>query len=208
MTDARLCRADAAASTSLASHPIALRSRRAAVRSRPMAAGQAGCWRGCQPPARVPHMTRAPPRLSTRKPTCATPAAEQAADGQQQPGVEPPPESPETRRRNAELQAGGPPAWPDNAAELTQRFLRVSNITQQVSEGQGVEGGIGEWQLLSPARNQADAVGLIRRGDISLPFPEHLLSQIQADDAGVSPRRDLQGDTGCSRRYVEHRLAG
>ncbi len=104
-----------------------------------------------------------------------------------------------------ELEVGHYPAGADHPGQLPQGGGRVRHVAQQVGEGEGVERGVGERQLLPPADEQRNAPGLAVVGHTGHPGPQHLAAQVDPGDLGAGAGRDLACHPGRAGRHVEHR---
>ncbi len=103
-----------------------------------------------------------------------------------------------------ELQAGQRPSRLHHPHQLAEGGGRVGHVAEQVGEGEGVEGGIGEGQVLGPSEDQVDATTARMAGQVGPGRLQHLGCDI---DTGHPRRRaggQLQGDPARAGGDVEH----
>ena len=132
------------------------------------------------------------------------PAQRSSGQGERHPGVEPPPSSPETVGGHGELEAGHRAAGAHHPGQLGDRWRRVGDVTEQVGEGEGVEGGVGEGQAFALAKDEGDAVVPAGGGHVASAPAEHVLAQVDADDPCFAALGQFEGDASRAGGHVEH----
>jgi hypothetical protein len=85
-----------------------------------------------------------------------------------------------------------------------QGGLGIGHVAQEVGEGEGVEGPVGERELLGPAGHEPDPVGETAPLHVRPSLEEHLRGQVDADHLGGRPVGELEGDTGRPGGHVQH----
>ena len=116
-------------------------------------------------PASLPHGNRRGQRVApvvlrdarAEEPAHPEPRApgQAARCRQHAPRVQPPPRPPEAVGRHVELEAGDGRAGLQHTGQLDERGCRVGHVSQEVGEREGVEGIVGEGELLGPTGDGA-----------------------------------------------------
>ena len=88
------------------------------------------------------------------------------------------------------------------------RAQRIVDVPQQVAGGEGVEGALGEVELLRASQAELDALGKAGAVDPLARALEHLRRLVDTDDAAAVAPHERARDRAGSRGHVEHARVG
>ncbi len=124
--------------------------------------------------------------------------------GQDQARVQGPQGAPGQVAGRVELEAGDGPSGLYDPHQLAQGGGRVGYVTEQVGEGESVEGGIGEGQVLGPPQDQVDPPARWAAAQVGLGGLQHLRGDVDPGHLRPGTSGQLQGDPARPGSDVEH----